>query len=326
MTYVSKDDYVKACTVDLSEWLLCHHSADVFFKYGSVQLNTDNNIWVKRGYHGYKNFRTGESGNNVDYLINFLGYDYPGAVIALNDNVISHYDSKNGYSSCLVLPQIESKDIVLPKAATSYRNLFAFLQGRKIPVDIIQMLIDKKLIYQSAVGNNIVFINPERDYYELRGTNTYADQRCKKRNNCSEYECRNHQWCKKMEHCSDYKKDTFHGCKKSRPDRFWYLSTSNKKSNHIYICEAAIDAISLYIMHQKHGLNESTIYVSIGGVANQQTINRIKFHCKDRVVIATDNDPAGDECRFRNPELSTIKPVYKDWNEDLKKGVYYESN
>ena len=34
-------------------------------------------------------------------------------------------------------------------------------------------------------------------------------------------------------------------------------------------------------------------------------------------VLAVDNDPASENCRQRNPELSVLIPKNKDWNEDL---------
>ena len=64
------------------------------------------------------------------------------------------------------------------------------------------------------------------------------------------------------------------------------------------------------------GKNEPAVYVSIGGVANQRTIDRLKR--KHGVVLAVDNDQAGEECRKRNPDLPTLIPVRKDWNEDLQ--------
>ena len=127
-----------------------------------------------------------------------------------------------------------------------------------------------------------------------------------------------------MNDCTDYHKSSFHGCRRSRPDRFWYLTNgldSQAKASSVYVCEAAIDAISLYLIHQQHGINAPAAYVSIGGAGNQQAINRLKKH--NGVIIATDHDEAGDACRDRNPELATIVPVYKDWNEDLQKGVFY---
>ena len=44
----------------------------------------------------------------------------------------------------------------------------------------------------------------------------------------------------------------------------------------MYVCEAAIDAISLYQLHALAKESQKAIYVSLGGVANQQTIDRLK--------------------------------------------------
>ena len=41
-----------------------------------------------------------------------------------------------------------------------------------------------------------------------------------------------------------------------------------------------------------------------------------------KVVLAVDNDAAGQGCRDRNPMLESIIPKNKDWNDDLKRGDY----
>ena len=89
----------------------------------------------------------------------------------------------------------------------------------------------------------------------------------------------------------------------------------------IYVCEAAIDAISLYVIHRAQKVKEVAVYVSIGGVANQKTIDRLVRSGK-KVVLAVDNDAAGQGCRDRNPMLESIIPKNKDWNDDLKRGDY----
>ena len=164
--------------------------------------------------------------------------------------------------------------------------MYAYLIKRGIPVQLIRQLEEQNLIYQEHLTNNIVFLNKEKDYCELRGTFTYAEV-------------------------------PFHGCRKTGPDRFWYMSGSGSKPQTAYVCEAAIDAISLYIIHKKAGMAETSLYVSIGGVANQKAILRVKGLLP--VVLAVDNDCAGDECRKRNPDIPSIMPVCKDWNEDLQK-------
>ena len=79
---------------------------------------------------------------------------------------------------------------------------------------------------------------------------------------------------------------------------------------------AAVSAVCLMLIHKAQGITDPAVYVSIGGVANQQTIDRLKR--KIPSVLAVDNDPAGDECRARNPDLPTLIPVGKDWNDDLR--------
>jgi ABC-type uncharacterized transport system substrate-binding protein len=90
-----------------------------------------------------------------------------------------------------------------------------------------------------------------------------------------------------------------------------------QKPETAYVCEAAIDAVSLFLIHRQQGKTDPAVYVSIGGAVNQQTIERIKR--KVPSVLAVDNDPAGNECRTRrNPYIPTLLPIGKDWNDDLK--------
>lgn len=133
--------------------------------------------------------------------------------------------------------------------------------------------------------NNIVFINTERDFAELRGTYTFGK--------------------------------SFHGVVPNcRNDGFWWFRTS-KTASKAYICEAAIDAISLFELHRLHGKSEPAYYISIAGAAKQSAINRLK-QAKPELILAVDNDAAGQQCRSRNPDLDYIIPKHKDWNEDLQ--------
>ena len=47
----------------------------------------------------------------------------------------------------------------------------------------------------------------------------------------------------------------------------------------------------------------------------------IADHIGAEVIIATDNDTAGDDCRNRNAEFANIRPKNKDWNEDLMRAT-----
>ena len=147
------------------------------------------------------------------------------------------------------------------------------------------MLVDNKILYQEKNRNNIVFINTERDFAELRGTYTYGKP--------------------------------FHGIVPDcRNDGFWWFRTS-RTACKAYICEAAIDAISLFELHKLRGKNEPAYYISIAGAAKQPAISRLKGSTLS-LILAVDNDAAGQQCRDKNPDLEYILPEHKDWNEDLQ--------
>ena len=156
-----------------------------------------------------------------------------------------------------------------------------YLTARGIPEETVLFLIQKGLLYQDSPHGNAVFVTPDEDYCEIRGTGNKP----------------------------------FHGCREKRPYNFWYFLTDVKPET-AYICEAAIDAVSLMLIHKQQGKTAPAVYVSIGGVANQQTIDRLKKRIP--TVLAVDNDPAGKECRARNPEIPALIPVRKDWNDDLR--------
>lgn len=137
---VSKDQYKRACSVDLYEFLLQNHPSAVKVEYSSALLLADKHVSVKRGYHGYRNFRTDEKGNNIDYLMNFLGYSYPEAVLAL----IGESGVGPAYVPIVNPSILETKEIILPKPLDGqYKNLYAYMMARGIPPETIQMLIDE---------------------------------------------------------------------------------------------------------------------------------------------------------------------------------------
>ena len=148
--------------------------------------------------------------------------------------------------------------------------------------ETLDRLFAEDLLYQD-VRRNAVFRSCAGDFYELRGT-----------------------WPDKV----------FHQCRKRTSDCFWYFAPEGLP-RQAYICESAIDAVSLHLLHLRHGpLDCSSAYCSIAGVANQKTIERISAWLPS--VLAVDNDAAGEECRRRNNELPALIPRGKDWNEDLQ--------
>lgn len=92
---------------------------------------------------------------------------------------------------------------------------------------------------------------------------------------------------------------------------YWFFGKSNTKA---YITESAIDAISLYQI-----INEHAIYISIAGSTTRTKVIDKIIKNFDEVILAVDNDTAGNQVAEFYPYLKRIIPFNKDWNEDLVK-------
>ena len=276
--FVTRDMVRMARKADLSGFLLQRHP-DLFASSGvSVYMRSRDSLYVRKGFPGFTDFSSGAHGNPIDFLTGYLGYGFVDAVMALTEGAARE--------AAAAVPQAARGPIALPERADRpFRRVYAYLAGRGIPPETVRLLERRGLLYQEKRHGNAVFVNPERDYCEIRGTLTYASR-------------------------------PFHGCLKSSPDRFWYLLGAGEKPETAYLCEGAIDAVSLFLLHHGAGKKDPAVYVSIGGVSNQKTIERVK--CRMHSVLAVDNDRAGDLCRERNPEMESIVPSGKDWNEDLQ--------
>ncbi len=280
----SKTQMQKSRKADLFQFLTVNHP-DSFTREGigerqCLRKRDNHSISIKYGYSGYTDFGTGETGNSVDFLVRHMGYTLPEAVLALSEGYEIHPTNVSISSNIIEEPL----KITLPEpVAGQYKQLFAYLQQRRIPADLIQLLIDQGLLYQADDHNNIIFVNAERDCVEVHGSLSYGP--------------------------------SYHRCIKNVADRYWSFSSApNPKV--AYICEAAIDAISLYLIHRSEGNNTPACYISTIGCANQQAIDRIKQSGFKRVVLAVDNDTAGMITRRRNSDIEHIIPIHKDWNED----------
>ena len=277
---VTTEQIQAARRVDLYEFLKNHRPDDVVVEGNSLRLKIDHSVSIRRGYAGYKDFSSGATGNGVDLLVRYFGYTVPQAVAELTGGA-----PRVTTAAATVQPAV--RFIKLPPTAENYRRVFAYLQQqRKIPADVIQRLIDDRLLYQAAETNNAVFVNRNRDFAELRGT---------------------------------LSEKPFHGVLKTSSDRFWHFQGSPTAAGvrpTAYVCESAIDAISLYLLDRMYGRDTAAYYCSIGGAANYDTIDRIRRHAN--AVLAVDNDHAGDLCRERYPDLPYVLPDKKDWNDDWR--------
>lgn len=300
----------------LYDYLKNRRPGDVILEGSSLRLANNRSVVVSDARTGFIDYSTGETGNPIDFLVRYLGYGFQDAVAELcrymslptdlqagtiNVGDLIGYAPPAGAST----PPPASGRTTSPQAAPPkpfappppvqgpYRRLFAYLvHQRGIPAWLVQRLVDDGLLYEDATHGNAVFINAARTYAELRGTVPGRP---------------------------------FHGLAPgSGTEEFWWFKPGPPASpvTAAFICEGAIDAMSLYLLRQRQPLppGDNPMYCSIGGVANQQRVDVIKS-CMGAagrpVVLAVDNDPAGEKCRERNPGCPALVPKLKDWNADL---------
>lgn len=271
--YIMHELIREARRADLYQYLCTNHP-ECFIKEGNtLRFRQIHSVCIRRGYCGYLDFKTNEHGNSINFLTEYMGYSFQEAVSSLTS------------ASVLCQNRNEDRNGILPQPDTPpFTRLYDYLtRERCIPVEVIDSLVSDKLLYQEKIHGNIVFVNPERDYAEIRGTVT---------------------------------RRPFHQSYKTKTNRFWYFKNTIQKPYVAFITEAAIDAVSLYCLMKESGYDSPAVYISIGGVFNQKTIDRISSGICS--IIAVDNDEAGRYCRERNSDLESIIPVNKDWNDDLK--------
>lgn len=165
----------------------------------------------------------------------------------------------------------------------AFKRVFAYLTvTRKIPRDVVTELIAKKLLSED-LQHNCVFASDACNYSELVGT------------------------------LSDVR---FKGIAPgSDADGYWVAG--NVDADTVYICESAIDAVSLFAIQKTIAPERAAAVASIGGL-KPAAVRRLQERFST-CVIAVDNDDAGEKFAATFPELRRIKSKWKDWNEDLCK-------
>ena len=107
-----------------------------------------------------------------------------------------------------------------------------------------------------------------------------------------------------------------------------WVSANLKTASVIFITESAIDALSHFRLYASQYANAYCAYCAMGGsIGSRQRdlLTGLFAKAGDRnamVIIATDNDPAGDqffeELALLAPmRLRRHRPIDKDWNADL---------
>ena len=307
--YVSKEMTSKARYADLYRFCIDNH-ADLFEPAGGtyIRLKDNHPIKISSAGYGYVDFKNGgeindkathTSCNPIDFLQRFLNYTFPQAVEALQPYTVGSSTPLNPTNQInttwakpyFVKTNIDTqRDFIAPAKAENNNKIIEYLNKvRNISVQTIKYLIDEHLLYQSKEHSNCVF--KYMNYAEIRGT---------------------------------YDVKPFKSIAPgSAHAGFWGFRMTEDKST-VYICESAIDAISLYELNQMNPLLSPGVFVSIGGCGKKDTIKRIaSFKCVKKIIIAFDSDEAADKAYQAVKNIpKVIKRIkscqFKDWNEFLK--------
>ena len=87
MQHFTKSQMQSARKANLYDYLMCNHLSDCIKDGNSLRPKCNHSISIKQGYAGYKDFSSDETGNSVDFLVRYMGYDLDMAVIALSGQV-----------------------------------------------------------------------------------------------------------------------------------------------------------------------------------------------------------------------------------------------
>ena len=196
------------------------------------------------------------------------------------------------------------REFVLPPKNQNNRRAFAYLCSRGIDPEIINHCMRRGLIYEDARHHNAVFVG-----HDGAGTARYAMLRSTVSNSSF-----------KIEQAGSNK--AFGFCMKG-------------SGSTLYVCEAAIDALSVATLRKLGGRDwRKDSYLALGGVtasaeklppALERMLQGSSFN---RVVLSLDNDEAGQRAarnifgllRQRYPQIEpkVCVPREKDFNDQLR--------
>lgn len=299
---VTKEQIAQAKSIDLLSYLQLNEQGNLkksgpneycLADHDSLKISNGCWHWFSRGIGGK---------TALDYLIHVRGLAFVEAVRVLADN------SSADFSFQTVKPfapkKQECKIFVLPTANRDNSRVIAYLAGRGIDCDIIDLCIQQKMLYESDKNHNAVFLGRDSSntprYACMRGT--YGGF--------------------KQEVAGSDKKYNF--C----------LPSSDPASRFLAVFESPIDTLSFATIRKiKTGNWDKFHYLSLGGTSPLALMQYLKDNPNiSHVYLCLDNDKAGHEGmakieeivltddKLKNRIASVTKEppqIGKDYNEAL---------
>lgn len=231
----------------------------------------------------------------IDFMQEFFGMTYPEAVTYLLNGETGQAISEN--TTPKSREGRKPKSLVPPEKNDAMKRVYAYLmQKRHISRDILSYFARKGTLYESAGHHNAVFAGLDKEgnirHIHKKGT------------------------------CSDGR--SFRMNEDGSDSSFGFGHAGN--GNRLYVFEAPIDLLSFLTLYPKDWQENS--YIVLNGVAEHAMMQTLKDYPNlDTIVLCLDHDPAGIEACGRLTEIlahngytqiRSLKPSFKDWNEDLK--------
>lgn len=259
-------------------------------EHDSVRIDVSQNRFVRNS--------TGAKGSIIDFVMEFEKLDKTSAIRKLIEygNITPNSPAPMAH----VVNEIKKEmPLVLPQKDNSYRNVYAYLlKTRHISRDVVDSWKAQGLLYQD-IHKNCVFVSYDKTgnpvFASLKGTNT-------SKSFAGDIEGCNYDIC--------------------------HFFNSGAKS--LIVCEAVIDLMSVQTILLQNGRSLSDYnYLSLNGTSKVRSIlHALKESPVNKVILAVDNDIAGETARLKlrelicdvNPDIQIIDyipPNEKDWNEEL---------
>ena len=292
----TKKQYEKAKLVSLVEYLKSrgHEFKKEGYRYrhtvhDSLIISEDSKwFWNSRGIFGT---------NAISYLHQAEGMSIPEAVLELNK------ETHAAIQPCEKAEprQKDSRSFVLPKSADDFRRAFTYLNiTRGIDQEIICSLMQAKKIYESLPYHNIVFLG-----FDETGAPRHAAV------------------------CGTYTKGSQRSFKGELPgsDKTcgFHMPGASKT---VYVFESPIDAMSHATLLKQAGEDWALDHrLSLCCTWDGALSRFLKHHDIEKIMFCLDNDAAGNTasdkytCKYFDMgfDVERIKPILKDFNEDLVK-------
>lgn len=293
---ITDEQKERAAYVNLPQFLMSHGfdlkkvgKEYVWKEHDSLHIK-DNGPGERGVWH---RFSTGEGGDNIGFLREFMGMSFVEAVEALNGE---HYDLT--YTPSRTYEQkpktVTARELSLAEA-DNCRRVFAYLcKTRGLDYDLVASLVRQGVVSQEEKTGNVLF-----KYYDDNGKVIGAE----KVGTSTE-----HRFKGIAEHSADG-----HG--------FEVVRGTGEKA---FFFESAIDMLSYLQMHDKE-MTDCRL-VSMMGVKPNIVLDTMLRHNipPENVFLCSDNDTAGNEFAQRlqeqYPDMKRVitPDTYKDWNDMLR--------